>query len=305
MIALAGFEPGTPVSLARRDASGAIEDGVAGTWPDGRPVVATDRFYGASLAKQVTGAAAALLVRDGRLDPDQSVARHLTDLPPWAAETTPRQLAHHTAGLPAAGVLEVLAPGDWTEDFAIGAMRGLPGPVTEPGTSYAYSNLGYILLAQVAERVAGMPFAAFVAANLLAPLGLQGMALETQIGDFPQSGLMGPSLPLSHGDGGLWTTSGAFALWLHQQNRDALGIADIVEASGRLAGGADVAYGWGLGLRTHRDQRLLIHGGSWTGAVAKAVRCPALGISVVALAASGQSDTLYRLVDTVLNDASG
>ena len=51
----------------------------------------TDRFYSASLAKQITGAAAAVLVREGRLDPDLPVAHYLPNLPGWAEDITAHQ----------------------------------------------------------------------------------------------------------------------------------------------------------------------------------------------------------------------
>lgn len=303
LVNLAGFASGTPITIARCTASGSIEEYAAGTWPNGHAVVATDRFYGASLAKQFTGAAVAILVHDGRLDPDQPVARYLSDLPLWAADITPRQLAHHIAGLPAGGVLEAQAPGDWTEDFVSAALAALPGLATPPAVGYAYSNLGYILLARLVERISGEPFAAFVNARLLAPLGIEGMGFARDITAYPQVAHMGHCLPLTQGDGGLWSTSRSFALWLHRQNQDALGLADIVEAPGQLANGMNTPYGWGLGLRSHRDHRLLIHGGEWTGTVAKAVRCPALGIAVIAMAANCPFQTLDHLVEMALNDA--
>jgi CubicO group peptidase (beta-lactamase class C family) len=303
LIDLAGFASGTPITVARCTASGFIEEFVTGTWPNGRAVVATDRFYGASLAKQLTGAAVAILVRDGQLDPDLPVAHYLSDLPLWAAEITPRQLAHHIAGLPAGGVLEAQAPGDWTEDFVSAALAVLPGLPTPPAASYAYSNLGYILLAKLVASISGEPFAAFVNARLLVPLDIEDMGFARDIRTYPQVAHMGQCLPLTQGDGGLWSTSRAFALWLHQQNQDALGLADIVEAPGQLANGMNTPYGWGLGLRTHQGHRLLIHGGEWTGAVAKAVRCPVRGIAVIAMAANCPFQTLDRLVEMALNDA--
>lgn len=301
LVDLAGFTPGTPVTVARF-AVGAMEEVVAGAWPDGRPVVATDQFYVASLAKQLTGAAAAVLVRDGQFDPDQPVASYLDGLPGWTAGITPRHLAHHIAGLPAAGVLEAGISGDWTDEFAFDALIQ-SGPATAPGAAYAYSNVGYILLARIVERISCEPFATFVASRLLEPLGIDGMGFATDIAAFPQAALLGSSLPLTHGDGGLWSTGAAFAFWLHRQNQDALGIADVVESPGWLADSGEVSYGWGLGLRIHRDHKLLIHGGEWTGAVAKAVRCPALGVAVVAMAADAPFETLDRLVEAVLSDA--
>lgn len=299
----AGIASGTPLVVARCSGSDAIEDFVTGIWPNGGAVIASDRFYGASLSKQLTGAAAAVLVRDGRLNPDRPVRLYLGELPEWAATITPRQLAHHLTGLPAAGELEALAPGNWNDDFVLGALAALPGLSARPGTAYVYSNLGYVLLARIVERVSDQPFAAFVDSQLLAPLGIEGMGFAGDIVAFQQCTFMGLSLPLTHGDGGLWSSGQSFALWLHRQNEDALGIASIVETPGRLVDGTQVPYGWGLGLRSHRGHRLLIHGGEWTGTVAKAVRCPALGIAVVAMAANCPFQVLDRLIEIVLNDA--
>lgn len=299
----AGFVSGTPVAVARRGGSGVIDEAVSGVWPNGQPVAPTDRFYAASLAKQLTGAAAALLVQDGRLDPDLPVGRYLDDLPAWASRITPRQLAHHTSGLPAAGEIEPLASGHWTSDFVLRTLRNLPELSSTPGTTYSYSNLGYILLAHLVAEVSGQPFDDFVATRLLEPLGLDGMGFADDVAAQPQAALMGPTLPLTHGDGGLWSTAGGFAHWLHLQNRDALGIAALVETPGHLDDGQPVAYGWGLGLRQHRGQPLLIHGGEWTGAVAKAVRSPSLGLAVVGMAAGAEFETLNRLIAAVLDDA--
>lgn len=304
LVERAGFALGTPFAIARCDRSGVIEELATGSWPDGHPVTPTDRFYAASLAKQVTGAALALLVRDGRIDPDLPVATYLRGLPPWSAIVAPRHLAHHTAGLPPAGELEARAPGDWTEDFALGALaelRELPFP---PGTAYVYSNLGYILLARIIAEVSGMPFARFAATRLFEPLGIDGIGFLADTTTQPQLPLLGPRLPLTHGDGGLWSTAGAFARWLHHGNLDTLGIASLVTAPGRLNDGTPVDYGWGLGLRRHRDQPLLIHGGEWSGAQAKAVRSPALGVAVFGLAAGARFELLNQLVAAALDDSA-
>ena len=96
------------------------------------------------------------------------------------------------------------------------------------------------------------------------------------------------------------TTAGGFAHWLSTQNRDPQHIADLVEAPGRLSDGIAVDYGWGLGLGRHRGERLLIHGGSWAGATAKALRCPALGLAAVVLTAGGDMDKVVNLADAAL-----
>jgi D-alanyl-D-alanine carboxypeptidase len=54
----------------------------------------------------------------------------------------------------------------------IAMVRELP-LAFEPGTSWAYSNTGYLLLGPVIERVSGRTFAEYVEAELAAPLGLR------------------------------------------------------------------------------------------------------------------------------------
>jgi len=297
LIAAAGFDDGLPAALATVDAVGTVSVAVAGTWPNGRPVTPDDRFYGASLAKQLTGAAVALLVRDGSLDADAPIAGYLDGLPAWGGQVTARQLAHHIAGLPEAGLAEAAVGGDWTEAAVTGYLGRLVAFSSAPGTEHRYANLGYILLARLVAKLGGMPFAQFVAERLCG--GDAGIGFVSDVKGFPQA-VGFSSLPLTQGDGGLWTTAGSFARWLGTQNRDPLHIADLVEVPGRLNDGTLVDYGWGLGLRRYRGDRLLIHGGSWTGATAKALRCPALGIAAVVLTAGGDMDKVVRLADAAL-----
>ncbi|OEO29939.1 hypothetical protein VW23_023675 [Devosia insulae DS-56] len=301
LVERAGFAPRTPVAVARV-VGDAVEESVTGAWPNGQPVTPSDRFYVASLAKQITGAAMALLVRDARIDPDRPVSDTVGGLPQWSTLVTPRQLAHHTGGLPPAGALEAQMTGDWTEALVFEALNDLAELPGSPGAAYRYSNLGYVLLARVIANASEMPFTQFAATQLFEPLGLDGIGFPDDPVGQPQLPLLGASLPLTHGDGGLWSTSRGFALWLQQQNRDTLGIADLVATAGRLNDGTSVDYGWGLGLRQRHGEALLIHGGEWQGAAAKAVRSPALGIAVVGMAAGAEFETLNRLVSAVLED---
>lgn len=306
-LAAAGFDDGTPVALAVSHPDGAIADACSGTWPGGAPVASTDQFYVASLAKQLTGAAAALLIRDGRLAPDASISAYVPDLPGWAGTITVAGLAHHIAGLPEAGVLEgEVRSGHWTSEYVLDRLRRMPGLPHPPGGAHIYSNAGYILLAEIVAQVSGLPLPQVVATRLLQPHGLAGMRYRTEPeASLPPLSLMGPVLPLSVGDGGLWSTAGDFARWLWLMNRDAFGIADIVTAPGRLADGSPVDYGWGIGLRHRAGRPLYLHGGSWTGVTARAVRMPDPGIGIVAMAAADRGDDLTALVDRLLDEMAG
>ena len=304
LIARAELPLGAPVALATCDRSGAVVDAVAGRWPNGRDVSAADRFYAASLTKQVTGAAVALLVRAGRLDIDAPVATYKMDLPGWSKRITVGQLLHHTAGLPSAGEIEATLSGHWTEAFALAALRNLPELSAEPGSTFLYSNLGYILLARIVEQVSGQPFSTFVTTQLLDPIGITGMEFRNSGSSdgYEQAQLMGSHLPLTLGDGGLWTTAAGFAAWLGSQNRDTFGIASLVETPGRLNDGQLTDYGWGIGLRRRRGAPTFVHAGGWTGAVAQAVRSPRLGIAAVVLAALSPIYAINALFERAIEE---
>jgi CubicO group peptidase (beta-lactamase class C family) len=300
LIAQAGFPPTIPVAIALCQPDGEVVTATAGSWPQGRPAATSDFFYTASLGKQVTGASAALLVRSGQLDPDAPVSDYLPELPVWSAAITPRQLAHHLAGLPEATVLEMQL-GRWTTAAVLAALRDMPALPHSPGAAHVYSNAGYVLLAQIVERVSARHFASFVEESMLRPHGISGMQYVTALDPtLLQMQLLGPSPPLSVGDGGLWSTAPAFARWLHLMNRDAFGIEGIVTSAGTTLDGRPVDYGWGIGLAVRNQQRFYFHGRSWPGAVARAVRLPALRVGVVAMAATDDAARLTSLIDAAL-----
>lgn len=303
------FARDTPLAVAVSDAHGAIVEAVRGYWRDGRAVTSDNQFYGASLAKQVTGAAIALLVNRGILDPTDRLGQFMPYLPAWMGEATLLQLLGHTASFPAAGVLESrLQAAHWTTAWVLDALASSPPSIDLPASRFSYSNAGYVVLGQVVAQASGLDLASFARDELFLPLALTGIGFppDGDVAGFPQAAGLGRELPLSHGDGGLWTTARDFACWLAAQNSDALGIGSLVETPARLSDGTLVDYGWGIGLRSYRGEPLFNHGGSWKrGACNKAVRSRALGISIAVFTASEtEQDHVGALVDAIL-EASG
>ena len=307
-VAATPFAPDLPLAIAVRDGQGNMVELLQGRWPNGSLVAPGQKFYAASLTKQLTGAAIALLCNRGALAPSDRLGHFIPDLPEWVQEVTILQLLGHAGGLPPAGLLEGrLGDADWTTAAAIEALCRAPPPTEPPGRRFSYSNVGYVCLARVVEHVSGENFADFVRGALFEPLGLTGlmMARESEARSFPQAATMGPGLPLSWGDGGLWATASGFARWLACQNEDALDLARQVEAPARLADGTATDYGWGLGLRTFRGQPLFIHGGSWRGARCKAVRSRAFGVAIAVFAGGGaEQDNVGQLIDMLLDAAT-
>ena len=293
----AGFPQSQPLTLAARGRKGEVAATV-GKWASGRPAIPSDLFYAASLTKQVTGAIAALLVSSGALDADAPIASHF--LPHWKQRPTPRQLLHHIGSLSDETLSQSASKNVlWSNSHALELAAALPEPAQPPGSAYAYSNLGYILVATIMEQLTGLPFSDLAARVL--PHRTPAAFVISSDGAMPQSpqvAYLGPRLPLSVGDGGLWTTAEAYVDFLDAQNRNQFGTARLTQGDHLLSSGEPTAYGWGVGIRSFRGQPLFIHGGSWTGARAKAVRCPSLGLTVVVLTTDDQ-EAVGKLVDSL------
>lgn len=96
------------------------------------------QFVIGSLSKQFTAALVLQQIEAGTLKPDQSIRQHLPTLPEdWGDRVTIANLLNHTSG--------AVRPGE-----------ALAHP---PGSAFRYSNWGYDLLAQAAEKVSGQRYA--------------------------------------------------------------------------------------------------------------------------------------------------
>lgn len=120
------------------------------------PIPATqDTIYDlASLTKPlVTGLLCSRSIEAGELTLDSSVAHYLAEFDRTdKQDITVRQLLTHTSGLPAWQPLYILAEGD--RDRAVGAIASLQLE-HKPGTHVVYSDLSFILLGFLLERMTG------------------------------------------------------------------------------------------------------------------------------------------------------
>jgi CubicO group peptidase (beta-lactamase class C family) len=256
----------------------------------------TTLVYMASLAKQVTAACAALLVRDGVLDLDAPVASVLPGLPPWSRQVRIRHLVHHTGGLPLDGVT---GP-DRTTAAVLADARDLD---FTPGTRYSYSNVGYVWLAEAVGAAAGEPLPDFARRRVFAPLGMADTLFWA--GPDPRPPGAAPldpprPAPLSIGDGGLWSTAADMLRWAGGLTGDRLGITALVQTPGALDDGTPLNYAWGMGVRSYGGHPAYRHGGAYADVRTMLVRVPERGLDLLVLALADRSDRRTGLTDRLL-----
>ena len=126
----------------------------------------------ASLTKPlITGLLCALRVERGELELDAPAARYLNEFGGNGhARITVRQLLTHTSGLPAWRPLRVLT-GDRPERAAEVIAR-LPLE-QDPGARVVYSDLGFVMLGLLLERLGGAPLAELARRDIFRPLLLR------------------------------------------------------------------------------------------------------------------------------------
>jgi N-acyl-D-amino-acid deacylase len=156
------------------------------------PVLPTSLFRIASLSKPITAVAILQLVEKGELALDDRVFDILAveafrenenDEPdPRLEQVTVRHLLNHTAGwdreqsydpmFRSVRIAESLGiPPPAQAEHVIQYMRGKPLDF-DPGTRYAYSNLGYSLLGRIVERKSGLAYDDYVKRHIFEPLGI-------------------------------------------------------------------------------------------------------------------------------------
>ncbi|HXY38812.1 MAG TPA: serine hydrolase domain-containing protein, partial [Vicinamibacteria bacterium] len=228
-------EPGLAV-LVRQGGRVVFERGY-GLRQQGSPARIDERtgFRLASVTKQFTATAVMLLVRDGRLRYDDRLTGILA-FPAWAGDITIRQLLNHTSGLPDyEDLMESAERGGatpWTaerqiqDEEVLSLLRAAPAGRFPPGTSWAYSNSGYVVLGLVVARVSGQRFADFLHDRVFAPLRMERtLAFEkgrSQVQDraFGHSRRAGPFVETDQsptsatlGDGGVYSNLEDLARW--------------------------------------------------------------------------------------------
>ncbi len=141
-------------------------------------------FRLASCTKQFTAMSIMLLVHDGKLRYDEPLTEVFRDFPAYGKAITIRHLLNHTSGLADYEALmeqqERNGGTRWTEENQIQDADVLALLEREnktqfaPGTKWAYSNSGYVLLGLVVGRVSGKPFGDFLRERIFAPLKMNG-----------------------------------------------------------------------------------------------------------------------------------
>jgi CubicO group peptidase (beta-lactamase class C family) len=173
--------PGLVVIVARSEGSPEIIVTGVRKFGTGDSIQATDRMHLGSNGKAITATMIGVLVEQGRLTFETTLAEALPDLATTMRaeyrQATVRQLLGHSAGIRSYTDLREFGSfmrptGDTAAQRRAFAARLLSEPsLFAPGTQHAYSNAGVALAGIVAERITGQPYEKLVDSLVFRPLG--------------------------------------------------------------------------------------------------------------------------------------
>jgi CubicO group peptidase (beta-lactamase class C family) len=239
----------------------------------------------ASLTKQFTAVAILILYEREMLTPETPIRSILPELPAEWSGITVHHLLTHQSGIPNYTDITGDAPENidgLTNQAALGFVLQDPALEFLPGTNTDYSNTGYIILAMIVERLAGMSFASFLQDNIFEPLGMASTFVSDESVVFPSntaqpyddSNRLYEYTLYTYGAGGIYSTLNDYAKWDQALYSDAIVEQSTLELAftGYTGGENDFGYGWMVGR--HSGRKSLRHGGFSTGFLNYVYRVP-------------------------------
>jgi CubicO group peptidase (beta-lactamase class C family) len=229
-------------------------------------------FEIASASKQFTAAAVLKLESQGKLALSDTIGKLLGDkVPEDKAKIRVEHLLHHTSGLSS----EIGVPYNWagTRDEYLPRIFE-QSMEAEPGSTWAYNNAGYAILAAVVEVASGKKFDDYVREEIFAPAGLEetGFIRDPKLVESPRASLRLASDTKAadwnwgwgyRGMGGVVTNAIDLLKWDRALRGDKV-LPEDAKKKLYAAGKGDYGCGWFV-TTTRRGTVKVFHGGSVAG----------------------------------------
>ncbi len=285
------------------------------------PITPSTVFLVASVSKQFTAFAIAMLAIEGIINLNDPVTKYVPELPEF--QITVRHLVHHTSGLRDAFGLLAMAGYHMddviTKKSILDLLYRQEKLNFDPGEEYLYSNSGYILMAEIVERVTGMSFADWTQKHLFEPLGMKNSHFRDDHREVLPNRAQGYVTRddgyaeqvvawSSVGASGLYTTATDLARWATNFSTGAVGgprVLDLVHQRGRLANGDTLAYAFGLTIGSYRGFQTVGHGGSHRSFRTHFLRLPEEDLAIIVLSNLEEfdpADMARKIVDVYLEE---
>jgi CubicO group peptidase (beta-lactamase class C family) len=243
------------------------------------PVKPETLFQSGSVGKQFTATAVMMLVQEGKIRLEDNIRQYLTNAPQSWANIKVSHLLTHTSGLgdyPSGFDYRH----DYTDDELLARLATAPLNF-EPGEKWSYSNVGYVTLGILLNKVTGRFYGEFLQERIFKPLGMMTARIISEAdivtnraagyrlvgGELKNQEWVSPTMD-STADGSLYLTGYDMAKWdaaLYTEKLLRRATLEQMWTPVTLNNGKTHAYGFGWAIGNVGGHRLLLHGGAWQG----------------------------------------
>ncbi len=279
------------------------------------PIDSQTNFRLASVTKQFTAMAIMLLVHDGKLRYDDHVTDVFPDFPAYGRSITIRNLLNHTSGLQDYEDLMTSYDSSVPEDQlrqiqdseVLELLKQQKSTKFLPGSKWAYSNSGYVVLGLVVQKISGQPFVKFLHDRIFSPLKMSDTVAYQKGANEINHRAYGCSLEGGHwkqtdqsttsatlGDGGVYSSLDDMAKWdralrehpllSEMEMQPALTPVKPSHGSPEEPDGRPAEYGFGWFLNPYQGHKRMWHYGETVGFRTTIQRFPDDGLTIIILA---------------------
>lgn len=236
-------------------------------------------FRMASVSKQFTAMVILLLEKQGKLSIQDKAIKYLPTLPEFASDITIRNLMTHTSGI--ADYENLIPDNQKTQVSDADVLRLVSHSDSlyfQPGTQFRYSNTGFCLLTQIAEKVSGKAYPKLIRDLIFAPLKMKhtiiyqpeekifhrafGYHFENGRWNFADQSLTSATM----GDGSVYTSTKEYRKWIHylwdQSFKNTA--TNPLYPQVPIKKGLDYGYGWFV-AKDEDGSTCFFHSGESTG----------------------------------------
>lgn len=278
-----------------------------------KPNTIETQFELASVAKQFTAMCIALLEEQGKISTEDDIRKFFPEFK-FDQTVKVKHLLNHSSGIREVYVLALLAgnvnlKGEVpkrrnTKQFMLNTLSREADLNFTPGSEMAYTNINFMLLGEIVERVSGQSLRKFSDSAIFKPLGMN----NTFVRDEPDMRGANESQPYLAkkkrfkktykaggivGDHNLVTTIDDMILWVNNFRENKLGKKDEalikkITTDSFLSNGDSARYNYGLYNWRDRGVLKVGHGGDDGGHTCTVTTYPEHDLAVIALANSSR-----------------
>ncbi|MEM1260414.1 MAG: serine hydrolase domain-containing protein [Bacteroidota bacterium] len=288
------------------------------------PLTSSSLFNIASNSKQFTVFALLNLAKENKLSIADDIRIHLPELPDFGHKITIQHLMQHTHGI--RGITPLLGMAGWniedvmTREAILNILSNQKELDFEPGTNFSYNNSGYMLLAEIIERVSGSSFHDYLQTNIFEPLAMNATVL------FEDNEKVIPKMASPYyfdgtsykkgirnfkdivGNTGIRTSIEDLSKWINNYGTHQIGSTAIFQKMLQptvLSNGEKLEYCFGLKKSHFKGRQVISHGGAHVGYRSQMLRFPNDNVAIVVLSNNGSLDAdgkAYKIAEILFGE---